>query len=159
MCHGESSVGVKSVHPIGDAGIGKTDAEGVVRPMGIASADGRRLYVTTGRFGALLEVDPQAGRVVRTVDKIGQRPWGVALSQDGAKAYTANGPSGDVSVIDLQSGRVEARIEVGGSPWGVAAAAATAGTGSAGGPAAAESGIWKAVVPGAILHPCLQLGD
>jgi len=126
---------------------------GVVRPMGIASADGRRLYVTTGRFGALLEVDPQAGRVVRTVDKIGQRPWGVALSQDGAKAYTANGPSGDVSVIDLQSGRVEARIEVGGSPWGVAAAAATAGTGSAGGPAAAESGIWKAVVPpGGTMH-------
>ena len=38
-----------------------------------------------------------------------------------AKAYTANGPSGDVSVIDLASVSVEARIPVGGSPWGVVA--------------------------------------
>ena len=96
----------------------------VVRPMGIASTDGRRLYVTTGRFGALLEVDTEAGRVLRTIEKIGQRPWGVALSRDGSKAYTANGPSGDVSVIDLPSGRVEARIAIGGSPWGVVAAPA-----------------------------------
>ena len=95
----------------------------VVRPMGIASTDGRRLYVTTGRFGALLEVDPQAGRVLRTIENVGRRPWGVALSRDGEKAYTANGPSGDVSVVDLKSGRVEARIAVGGSPWGVVAAA------------------------------------
>jgi YVTN family beta-propeller protein len=94
----------------------------LVRPMGIASKDGRRLYVTTGRFGALLEVDPQDGRIVRTIDKVGQRPWGVALSRDGRKAYTANGPSGDVSVIDLDSGQIDARIAVGGSPWGVVAA-------------------------------------
>lgn len=95
----------------------------LVRPMGIASTDGGRLYVTTGRFGALLEVDPGAGRVLRTIEDVGKRPWGVALSRDGEKAYTANGPSGDVSVIDLQSGRVETRIAVGGSPWGVVAAA------------------------------------
>src|SRR5437773_10444431 len=98
----------------------------VVRPMGIASTDGRRLYVTTGRFGALLEVDPGAGRVLRTIEDVGKRPWGVALSRDGEKAYTANGSSGDVSVIDLQSGRVETRIAVGGSPWGVVAGAVAA---------------------------------
>jgi YVTN family beta-propeller protein len=98
----------------------------VVRPMGIASVDGRLLYVTTGRFGALLEVDPQSGRIVRTIDKVGQRPWGVALSRDGSKAYTANGPSGDVSVVDLKSGHVDARIAVGGSPWGVVSAAVPA---------------------------------
>ena len=96
----------------------------VVRPMGIASTDGRLLYVTTGRFGALLEVDAETGRIVRTIDKVGQRPWGVALSRDGAKAYTANGPSGDVSVVDLKSGHVDARIVVGGSPWGVVSAPA-----------------------------------
>jgi len=95
----------------------------VVRPMGIASTDGRRLYITTGRFGALLEVDPDSGQVLRTVEKVGPRPWGVALSSDGTKAYTANGPSGDISVIDLKSGQIEARIPVGGSPWGVVSAA------------------------------------
>jgi YVTN family beta-propeller protein len=115
-----------TVFSTADYKVEKTIALGdpkVVRPMGIASSDGRLLYVTTGRFGALLEVDPQAGRVLRTVEKVGQRPWGVALSRDGSKAYTANGPSGDVSVIDLKSGQVEARIAVGGSPWGIVAAA------------------------------------
>lgn len=92
-----------------------------VRPMGIASRDGKTLYVTTGRFGALLEVDAESGRILRTIEKIGARAWGIALSDDGSKAYTANGPSGDVSVIDLASGSVEARISVGGSPWGVVA--------------------------------------
>jgi YVTN family beta-propeller protein len=96
----------------------------VVRPMGIASSDGRRLYVTTGRYGALLEIDADTGQVVRSIDKVGQRPWGVALSPDGSKAYTANGPSGDVAVIDLKSGQVERRIAVGGSPWGIVAAPA-----------------------------------
>jgi YVTN family beta-propeller protein len=96
----------------------------VVRPMGIASPDGgRRLYVTTGRFGALLEVDPESGRIVRSIDKVGERPWGVALSPDGSTAYTANGPSGDVSFVNLKSGSVQTRVKVGGSPWGVVLAA------------------------------------
>ena len=96
----------------------------VVRPMGIASHDGKTLYVTTGRFGALLEVDADTGKVERTIEQVGARPWGVALSPDGSRAYTANGPSGDVSVIDLRAGRVEARIAVGGSPWGIVTAPA-----------------------------------
>jgi YVTN family beta-propeller protein len=60
--------------------------------------------------------------VTRTIPKVGQRPWGLALSPDGHKAYTANGPSGDVSIVDLSSGRVEGEIAVGGSPWGIVAA-------------------------------------
>jgi YVTN family beta-propeller protein len=96
----------------------------LVRPMGIASHDGRRLLVTTGRFGALLEVEAESGRIVRTVGQVGKRPWGVALSRDGETAYTANGPSGDVAVIDLKSGHIVQRIAVGGSPWGIVRAAA-----------------------------------
>jgi YVTN family beta-propeller protein len=95
-----------------------------VRPMGIASNDGRVLYVTTGRYGALLEVDAQKGTILRKIDKVGARPWGLALSADGATAYTANGPGGDVSVVDLNGGRVSARIKTGGSPWGVVLAPA-----------------------------------
>jgi YVTN family beta-propeller protein len=97
----------------------------MVRPMGIASADGKLIYVTTGHFGALLEIDPDAGRIVRTFPKIGQRPWGLALSHDGQTAYTANGPSGDISIVDLKSGHVS-QIAVGGSPWGIVVAPARA---------------------------------
>jgi len=97
----------------------------VVRPMGLASHDGgRHLYVTTGRFGKLLEVDTESGQILRAIDKIGARPWGVALSADGRTAYTANGPSGDVSIVDLKTGQVQARVKVGGSPWGVVLAQA-----------------------------------
>lgn len=91
----------------------------LVRPMGIVSRDGKTLYVTTGRFGALLEVDADTGKIEKTIEHVGERPWGIALSRDGTEAYTANGPSGDVSVVDLKSGQVTSRIKVGGSPWGV----------------------------------------
>jgi YVTN family beta-propeller protein len=97
----------------------------VVRPMGVvASADGRLLYVTTGRAGAVLEIDPQAGTILRTFEAVGKRPWGLALSRDGHKVYTANGPAGDISVVDLAGGRVDKRISVGGSPWGIVSATA-----------------------------------
>jgi YVTN family beta-propeller protein len=89
-----------------------------VRPMGIASPDGHHLYVTTGRYAALLEVDADSGTVLRQINTAG----GLALSHDGKKAYTANGPSGDVSVIDLASGNVTGMIAVGGSPWGIVTA-------------------------------------
>lgn len=98
----------------------------LVRPMGVAaSADGRLLYVTTGRAGTLLEVDADSGQILRTIEGVGKRPWGVTLSRDGRKAYTANGPGGDISVVDLASGGVESRIAVGGSPWGIVSAAST----------------------------------
>jgi YVTN family beta-propeller protein len=90
----------------------------------IASADGRLLYVSTGRAGSLLEIDPDAGRIVRTIDGVGKRPWGLVLGRDGHSVYTANGPAGDIAVIDLAAGRVENRINVGGSPWGIVAAPA-----------------------------------
>jgi YVTN family beta-propeller protein len=96
----------------------------VVRPMGIASVDGSVLYVTTGRFGALLEVDAQSGAIRRTIEQVGKRPWGLALSPDGSQAYTANGPGGDVGIIDLQAGKVVSRVATGGSPWGVVLAPA-----------------------------------
>jgi YVTN family beta-propeller protein len=93
------------------------------RPMGQAvSPDGARLFVSLGRAKAIAVVDTAALTVVGTMADVGARPWGIAVSPDGRKLYTANGPSGDVSVVDVQSGKVEARIKVGGSPWGVAVA-------------------------------------
>ena len=92
----------------------------LLRPMGLATTpDGKSLYVTTGRGGALLEIEIGSMTVKRNIKGIGQRPWGLALNSEGTKAYTANGPSGDISMIDLASGRVERRVHVGDSPWGM----------------------------------------
>jgi YVTN family beta-propeller protein len=94
------------------------------RPMGqVLSPDGTRLYVSLGRAKAIAIVDAASLAVVGTITEVGTRPWGIGISPDGTKLYTANGPSGDVSVVDIASARVEARIAVGGSPWGVAVAA------------------------------------
>jgi YVTN family beta-propeller protein len=62
-------------------------------------------------------IDASAKKLVRTIENVGDRPWGIDISSDGAKVFTANGPSGDVSIIDLASGTVEKRVSTGGSPW------------------------------------------
>ena len=91
-----------------------------VKPMGlVVSPDGRRLYITTGRFGRLFAVDTTTDQVVGSV-AVGPRPWGVAITPDGKTLYTANGPSNDVSVIDAGSLTVTAKIKVGDRPWGIA---------------------------------------
>ena len=90
------------------------------RPMDTAmSADGQRLYVTTGRGRTVVAIDTTTHKEVQSVT-VGQRPWGLALSPDGRRIYTANGPSNDISVVDVASFKVVATVAVGERPWGVA---------------------------------------
>ncbi len=91
-----------------------------LKPMGMAEAPDGHLFVTTGRYGAILEVDPALGRIVRTISHVGARPWGIAISADGRTLVTANGPSNDVSLIDRASGKVVRKFKAGEGPWGVA---------------------------------------
>jgi YVTN family beta-propeller protein len=84
------------------------------------SPDGTLLYVTTGRAGSVAVIDVAARKQLRSLDAIGDRPWGIGLSPDGHYAYTANGPSHDVSIINLTTGNVDKRVYIQGSPWGVA---------------------------------------
>ena len=89
--------------------------------MGAAlSPDGKLLYVSNGRGESVAVIDVASRKVVRLIDGVGARPWGIGVSADGKKVYTANGPSNDVSVIDVATGKVEKRIKVGGPPWGIA---------------------------------------
>ena len=92
-----------------------------VRAAGIVEASDGHLFVTTGRYGAVVEVDPMAGTIVRTIDHVGTEPMGIGISADGATLVTANGASGDVSLISRQSGKIVRKLNVGKRPWGVAA--------------------------------------
>ena len=88
--------------------------------MGVRfSPDGNKVYVATGRGGTVVVIDPATNRITGSV-KVGQRPWGLALTRDGKKLYTANGPSNDVSVVDTDKLAVIATVPVGKIPWGVA---------------------------------------
>lgn len=94
-----------------------------VRPMGeTLSPDGKHLYVTTGRFGAVIFINTSDDQIEKTIPNVGARPWGIGVSPDGSTLYTANGPSNDVSVIDAASASVKQKIKAGDSPWGIAIA-------------------------------------
>lgn len=89
------------------------------RPMGIVrSADGSRMFVSTGRGGAIAEIATTERKVTRVIEQVGARPWGIALSPDGKRLYCANGPSNDLTILELASGKQQ-RVAIGGSPWGV----------------------------------------
>ena len=91
-----------------------------MRPMcAIMAADGKKLYVSTGRGGTVAVVDTKSHELLNTI-KVGARPFGIRISPDGKFLYSANGPSDDVSVVDLATEKEIARIPAGKSPWGVA---------------------------------------
>ncbi|MFC4311820.1 hypothetical protein ACFPN2_22235 [Steroidobacter flavus] len=90
------------------------------RPMRLrASADGSKLYASTGRGGTVAVIDARSFAVLDNIT-VGKRPWGIVLSPDGKYLFSANGPSNDVSVVDLAARREIAKVKAGDSPWGLA---------------------------------------
>jgi len=90
------------------------------RPMRLrTSADGSKLYASTGRGGTVAVLDTKSFDVLANIP-VGKRPWGIVLSPDGKYLFSANGPSNDVSVVDLAAQREIAKVKAGESPWGLA---------------------------------------
>ena len=90
--------------------------------MGTAlSPDGKQLYVTMqSRW-----VSPQSStspprKQVRSIDGVGDRPWGITTSADGRGSTRRTGRPHDVSIVNLATGNVRRRVTTGGLPWGVA---------------------------------------
>jgi YVTN family beta-propeller protein len=109
-----TKIDVKKLVPAKTIDLGKG-----MRPMGTQmSADGKFLYVSTGRSKLAMILDTSTDAVVGTVEA-GDRPWGIGVSPDAKTLYTANGPSDDVSVIDIASKMVTKKIPVGHGPWGL----------------------------------------
>ncbi|HEX4343856.1 MAG TPA: beta-propeller fold lactonase family protein [Verrucomicrobiae bacterium] len=89
------------------------------RPMTVkVSADGKKVYASTGRGGTVCVVDANTFEVLNTIT-VGKRPWGIDLSPDGKYLFSANGPSDDISVVDLATEKEITRVKSPGSPWGV----------------------------------------
>jgi YVTN family beta-propeller protein len=116
---GENDASVTAIDPIAGKVLWRLVVAGeLVRPMGMAVA-GPAIFVTTGRGGELVRLDPRLGSVTGRV-KVGVRPWGAASTPDGRHVLTANGPSNDVSLVDAGTLEVVARYPAGNRPWGVA---------------------------------------
>ena len=72
-------------------------------PHGVQIDANGLLYVTAELERKILVVDPQAGRVVATIDHEGSGHW-LAVLPDGSKAYVANkDDKAFVSVLDLRT--------------------------------------------------------
>jgi YVTN family beta-propeller protein len=118
---GENDATVHVLDALRHVPLGVITLEGeMVRPMGVvASADGRAVYVSTGRGKRVFIVDPATNQATGSIE-VGERPWGIAVSPDGRTLYTANGPSNDVSIVDVATRTVLAKVKVGDRPWGLA---------------------------------------
>jgi YVTN family beta-propeller protein len=81
------------------------DLGGHRRPHGTAWLDNRRAVVTSEESKALLEVDADAGTVLRAIPTGQEQSHMVALAPGGGRAFVANIHSGSVTAIDLAAGR------------------------------------------------------
>lgn len=89
-----------------------------VRPMGMTAA-GPAIFVTTGRGGELVRLDPTLGSVTGRVT-LGGHPSDVATTPDGRYVVTANGPSDDISLVDAGTLQLVARYPAGAQPRRIA---------------------------------------
>ncbi|MFQ5768448.1 MAG: YncE family protein, partial [Acidobacteriota bacterium] len=76
--------------------------------------------VTSETRKALLEVDPDEGRIIRTMDTGQETSHMVAVTPDGRRAFVANIRSGSVTALDLEKGIRLAIIPTGSGAEGIA---------------------------------------
>jgi YVTN family beta-propeller protein len=90
------------------------------RPHGITvDARSGHVLVTTEKPNALLVIDPDTWRILRSYDVKGAAPHMVMLSPDSEWAFTSDSNSGDLSAVHLSTGEVNL-IPAGKRPQGQA---------------------------------------
>ena len=97
----------------------KLTGDNSFRPMGgVASPDGKFVFMTTGRGKNVVILETATNKQIASIE-VGERPWGIAVSPRWRTVFTANGPSNDVSIVDVASRAVKAKVPVGDRPWGI----------------------------------------
>lgn len=90
------------------------------RPHGMAFAGNGRAWVTSEASKALLEVDVEAGRVLRALPTGQEVSHMVAVTPDGSRAFVANIGSGSITALDLKEGKKIADVRTGAGAEGIA---------------------------------------
>lgn len=89
------------------------------RPHGIERSASGRIFVVTGRPGALHIVDPTSLKILTSYPLHGKDPHMVAVLPDESKAYIANASSGDLTVLSLKTSMPQKHLGLGGIPMGL----------------------------------------
>jgi len=90
------------------------------RPHGIAVAADGTLWVTTEGSRHVLQLDPQARRVLRAVRTNQEVTHQVVVAERAGRVFTANIGSGSVTAVDAASGTVLAQLSTGAGAEGIA---------------------------------------
>ena len=89
-----------------------------LRP-GVASPDGKHVYVPDSCSDMIWVIDTASNEAVRAGIQVGRAPHSIAVSPDGKTGYVTNLGAGTVSVIDTAENAVVSTIQVGPNPKGV----------------------------------------
>lgn len=106
----------------GAKGVKDIDLGDYGRPHGVTWLDERRALVTAEANQALLEVDVEAGEVLRAFDTGQEVSHMVVVAAGGSRAFVPNIGSGSVTVIDLENGERLANIPTGEGAEGITVA-------------------------------------
>jgi YVTN family beta-propeller protein len=91
--------------------------------FGVAITPDGSVYVANPSTNSMYVFDPSDGQLIQTIQDVGSKPVGVAVSPDGRFVYVTNRGSGELAVIDAVQDPptvIEPRIAVGKAPIGVA---------------------------------------
>lgn len=94
---------------------------GDTRPHGVRFLpDDRRVLVTTEGSGSLVEVDLEAGKVLRRIAVGDGKPHMLAIAPDGSHAYVTQVTRGVLSRVDLRKGAKRDELATGAGTEGIA---------------------------------------
>jgi YVTN family beta-propeller protein len=86
---------------------------------GVASPDGKHVYVPDSCSDMIWVIDTASNEALRDGIQVGRAPHSMAVSPDGKTGYVTNLDAGTVSVIDTAKNAVVSTIQVGPNPKGV----------------------------------------
>jgi YVTN family beta-propeller protein len=104
--------------PVADATSG-TFTPAVMPRAAALAPDGKTLYVTGERSGAVHVVDVATGTAGAAI-AVGSEPVGLVVSADGASVFAACSQDATVVKIDTKTEKVVARVTVPSEPWALA---------------------------------------
>lgn len=81
--------------------------------------DGKQAFISSLQSGALTVIDVQTHKEIKRI-KLGRGAAGILMDEVGSRAFVACSPDNFIAIIDLKTLQVTGKLDVGGTPDGLA---------------------------------------
>jgi YVTN family beta-propeller protein len=81
--------------------------------------DGKQAFITSLQTGELTVIDTRSHQEVKRI-KVGKGAAGILMDPVGQRAFVACSPDNYIAIVDLKTLTVTGKLEVGGTPDGLA---------------------------------------